>query len=123
MIVVAPECSNGFYCDMAYGDAWYTYVTEELPAEDQPKLFFTCGTEDKRPYSILSQNRSLHAYMKDLPLQNYRYMEWVGNHEWKFWDRSLVYAIDWFLSPGYAQKKLGDWRSEARIVTEQTARR
>ena len=27
---------------------------------------------------------------------------------------------DWFLSPGYAQKKLGDWRSEARIVTEQT---
>ena len=212
LIVVAPECSNGFYCDMAYGDAWYTYVTEELPvllrkifniptereknfiaglsmggygammigmnhperyagiasfsgavdvaqmldiygsipewhrafvpiygddvklkdtqdlyvlarkiselpAEDQPKLFFTCGTEDERPYSILPQNRSLHAYMKDLPLQNYRYMEWPGNHEWKFWDRSLVYAIDWFLSPGYAQKKLGDWRSEALIVT------
>ena len=210
LIIVAPECSNGFYCDMAYGDAWYTYLTQELPgllqkifripqekeknfiaglsmggygammigmnhperyagiasfsgavdvaqmlkagsdvpgrnsafvpifgdetilkdnqnlyklsekvselsATDQPKLLFTCGSDDTEPYFILPQNRSLHEYMKKLPLKNYRYMEWPGNHEWKFWDRSLVYAIDWFLSPGYAQNKLDDWRSEPQI--------
>lgn len=212
LIIVAPDCSNGFYSDMAYGDAWYTYMTQELPlllgkifrlpsereknfiaglsmggygammlgmnnpkrysgiasfsgavditqmfnafgsiaewrksfvpifgenleikesqdlyvlsekisalpASEQPKLLLTCGSDDVEPYLILPQNRALNKHLKNLPLKSYRYMEWSGNHEWKFWDRSLVYAIDFFLSPGYADEKLSDWRSEARTIS------
>ena len=40
---------------------------------------------------------------------------WNGVHEWNFWDRSLVYAIDYFLNNGYAAKKLNDWRSAAVV--------
>ncbi len=211
LILVAPSCENSFYCDMVYGDAWYTFLTDELPLllekffrvptareqnfiaglsmggygammlamthperyagaasfsgavdlslmlqqgaqlpelrksfvpifgeqlalpqdrdlrvlagrlsglpkERQPKLLFTCGLEDNEPYYIHLQNRSLYDSIHTLPFAAYRYMEWPGNHEWKFWDRSLVYAIDWFLSPGYAEAKHGDWRSEAQII-------
>ena len=210
LILIAPDCSNGFYCDMAYGDAWYTFLTGELqerlhqifriptereknfiaglsmggygammigmrnpdryagiasfsgavdqammmdgirnnpaaakpfipifgddlrltddqelrvlskrisalPAEQQPKLLFTCGSEDNEPYYIRLQNRRLCRHMSELPLAAYRYMEWAGNHEWKFWDRSLVYAIDWMVNPGYAESKLADWRSEPTV--------
>ena len=87
-----------------------------LPAEEQPKLLFTCGREDDEPYYIRRQNQYLHGLLQPLPLAQCRWLEWSGNHEWKFWDRSLVHAIDWFLSPGYAEKKLDDWRSEACLV-------
>lgn len=50
-----------------------------------------------------------------LPLAHYRRLQWDGVHEWNFWDRSLVYAIDDFVNPGYAAKKLNDW---AAPVTE-----
>jgi S-formylglutathione hydrolase FrmB len=30
--VVMPNCERGFYTDMAYGQAWWTYLSEELPA-------------------------------------------------------------------------------------------
>lgn len=29
--VVMPEVQRGFYTDMAYGPAYFTYITEELP--------------------------------------------------------------------------------------------
>ena len=44
-----------------------------------------------------------------------RRLQWNGVHEWNFWDRSLVYAIDYFLNNGYAAKKLNDWRSAAVV--------
>ena len=211
LILVAPDCGTSFYCDMVWGERWYTFLTEEmpetlhkifrLPAEreknfiaglsmggygammlamnhperyagaasfsgavrldqmieasrdipgqrrtftrifggdmllppqydlralaqkisglppaQQPKLLFTCGTEDMEPYYILPQNRSLHELLRTLPLAQYRYLEWPGNHEWKFWDRSLVHAVDWFLNPGYAAQKQGDWCSAAADV-------
>ena len=40
-------------------------------------------------------------------------MDWDGGHEWAFWDRSLVYAIDRFVNPGYADQILKGWSSEA----------
>ena len=40
-------------------------------------------------------------------------MDWDGGHEWAFWDRSLVYAIDRFVNPGYADQILKGWGSEA----------
>ena len=212
LILVVPDCGVGFYNDMAYGEKWYTYLTEELPdllnrtyhlpqgrernflagfsmggygammigmrhperyagiasfsgavdikmmidlyreqgksrriftpifgedlylpeesdlhhlihriselpAEEQPKLLFTCGSEDDAPFYIHQENQSLYRDAHTLPLANYRYMEWEGKHEWKFWDRSLVYAIDWFVSPGYAASTQHDWASIAEVYT------
>ncbi len=84
----------------------------QLPKEQQPKILMTNGLQDSEPfYYILQQNEALHATMKTLDLAHYKRMQWNGVHEWNFWDRSLVYAIDYFLENGYAAKKMEDWRS------------
>ncbi|MCI6639605.1 MAG: esterase family protein [Pygmaiobacter massiliensis] len=210
LVLVAPNCDNSFYNDMAYGGAFYTYLTEELPelldkmfnlpkereknfvcglsmggygamllgfthperyagigcfsgavdpglmmqvmgdnaagkavfapvfgesltvpqdrdlwnlaqkvaklpAQCQPKLLVTVGKQDNEDYVIHTQNEIFAKKLKTLCLANYRHMEWDGNHEWKFWDRSLVYAIDYFLHNGYAETKLHDWRCPAEV--------
>ncbi len=84
-----------------------------LPAAQQPKVLLTNGLQDIEPYRILQQNDSLHRAIQPLGLANYCRMQWNGVHEWNFWDRSLVYAIDFFLANGYAARKLNDWRSAA----------
>ena len=84
-----------------------------LPAAQQPKILMTNGLQDIEPFLILQQNDSLHRVMQPLGLANYRRMQWNGVHEWNFWDRSLVYAIDYFLANGYAARKLNDWRTAA----------
>ena len=83
------------------------------PAKDQPKILLTNGLQDKEPYQILAQNDALHKTMHELHLAHYRRLQWNGVHEWNFWDRSLVYAIDYFLGNNYAARKLDDWRSSA----------
>ena len=204
-VLIMPSCTNSFYHDMAYGGAWKTFVTEEmptqlrrmfhlppqreknfiaglsmggygalylglsrldlyagcasfsgavdvqsmitygeefgvrtvftpifgadlsvpdssklevlaqrisaLPAEQQPRILLTNGLQDIPVYSIKPQNDALHAILKTLPLAQYRRMEWDGVHEWNFWDRSLVYALDYFLENGYAAKKHSDWQA------------
>lgn len=84
-----------------------------LPAEKQPRILLTNGLQDHEPYQIVAQNDNFHRTCSSLPLARYRRLQWNGAHEWNFWDRSLVYAIDYFLQNGYADKKLGDWRSSA----------
>ena len=85
----------------------------QLSPARQPKILLTNGFQDEEPYFIAMQNDSLHETLRRLPLANYKRLQWNGVHEWNFWDRSLVYAIDYFFAPGYAAKKLGDWRSGA----------
>ena len=84
-----------------------------LPAAQQPK-----GAADERP---AGHGAVLHPAarttpcincLKPLGLAGYRRLQWNGVHEWNFWDRSLVYAIDYFLNNGYAAKKLNDWRAQ-----------
>lgn len=84
-----------------------------LPAAQQPKIMITNGLQDIEPFYILQQNDALHKFAKSLGLASYCRMQWNGVHEWNFWDRSLVYAIDYFLGNGYAKRKLDDWRSAA----------
>lgn len=93
-----------------------------LDAASQPKILLTNGLEDTPVYEIRQQNDRLHAAVKELPLAHYRRMEWTGVHEWNFWDRSLVYAIDYFLKNGYAARKLADWRSEPAVTGCEAAR-
>lgn len=84
-----------------------------LPADKQPAILLTNGLQDIEPYQIVAQNDHFHQLCSGLRLARYRRLQWNGVHEWNFWDRSLVYAIDYFLQNGYASKKLGDWRSSA----------
>lgn len=87
--------------------------TAQLPAAQQPKILITNGLQDVEPYYILQQNDAMHKVFHSLDLAHYRRIQWNGVHEWNFWDRSLVYAIDYFLGNNYAAKKLNDWRSSA----------
>lgn len=32
MAVILPNAARSFYCDMAYGDAYYTHISQEVPA-------------------------------------------------------------------------------------------
>ncbi|MEG1074097.1 MAG: alpha/beta hydrolase-fold protein [Ruthenibacterium sp.] len=208
-VLIAPSCENSFYHDMAYGGAWKTFVTEEmpkalgkifhlprereknyiaglsmggygalylamsrpdlyagcasfsgavdvgmmlnaakdsnvassfipvlgqdltlkpednllclvqkiaaLPPQQQPKILLTNGLQDIVPYQIKAQNDALHAVCRELPLAQYLRMEWNGVHEWNFWDRSLVYAFDYFLDNKYAARKIDDWRTEMLV--------
>lgn len=86
-----------------------------LPADRQPRVLLTNGLQDLEPYAIAPQNDAVHQTLAGLGLAHYRRLQWNGVHEWNFWDRSLVYAIDDFVNPGYAAKKLADW---AAPVTE-----
>ncbi len=87
----------------------------QLPKEEQPCVLCTTGRQDHQPYYIYEQNQRLRRFAETLPV-DYTYMEWDGVHDWAFWDRSLVYAIDQFVNPGYAQKVLGAWNSEALVA-------
>ncbi|WP_395150426.1 alpha/beta hydrolase [uncultured Allofournierella sp.] len=80
----------------------------ELPKEQQPKILCTTGRQDHEPYYIYQQNQEFRAAAHALGL-DYTYMEWDGGHDWAVWDRSLVYAMDLFVSPGYANRVLGAW--------------
>ncbi len=81
----------------------------------QPKILTTCGNEDIEKYYIKPQNDSFHAHAKTLGLANYKHMTWTGLHTWSYWDRSLVYAIDYFFNSGYAKQKHDEWAHEPDI--------
>ncbi len=87
----------------------------QLVPDMQPKILMTSGREDLEPYLIKQQNDAIWSKIKDYPFANIRRMEWTGVHEWNFWDRSLVYAIDYFFNEGYADKKMADWAHEPKI--------
>ena len=50
--VIMPDCDRSFYTDMKYGEAYYTYVSKELP--ERMKDFF--GLSDKREDNFLAGN-------------------------------------------------------------------
>lgn len=79
-----------------------------LPADRQPRLLCTVGKQDYEPYYIYNQNIALREEWSKLPL-DFGWMEWDGAHEWDVWDRSLVFAIDRFIAPGYAEKVHAAW--------------
>lgn len=202
LVLIIPSCSNSFYNDMAYGGAYYTFITMEMPVilsrifnipqnreinfiaglsmggygalriglansdkyaacasfsgavdvqmmlaekerpevkyvfapifgdnldlpqesnlfyladnvsnfthKNKPRILCTCGRQDYEPYMIRPQNQAFSQHLSKLDL-DYKYLEWDGVHEWSFWDKSLVIAIDFFLNNGYAVKKLKDW--------------
>ena len=85
--------------------------TNECPMSEQCfTLPFWAGLDEVINQYIDSV--TLEQLAQSLPV-DYTYMDWDGGHEWAFWDRSLVYAIDRFVNPGYADQILKGWSSEA----------
>lgn len=80
-----------------------------LPAQQQPKLYLSCGTQDM----LLTMNRALAQAMKEnnLPVV---YNEWAGVHEWNFWDRSLAKFIGYFQNSNYGLRKETDWSTPCK---------
>ncbi len=91
--------------------------TSELPPEKQPKILLTCGYQDNEGYFIKDQNDAIFEHMRNLKFANAKRMEWKGGHLWAFWDRSLVYAIDFFLQNNYSILKHADWAHIPDIET------
>lgn len=81
-----------------------------LPAEQQPRIYCSCGTSDTDHVNVYAQNQKFKAYAQSLPL-SYHYEEWPGVHEWNFWDRSLAEFIGFIKQNDYGSKKCADWSS------------
>lgn len=64
-------------------------IAKEHP-QDMPHLFLTCGTEDR----LITPTRELRDYIESrgFPV---RYFEGPGEHDFKFWNISIVQFLDW----------------------------
>ncbi len=82
----------------------------KMKEDMKPNVLCTCGIND----FLYEDNIEFKNYMKNLDI-NFRYMEWEGEHEGGFWDRSLVYAIDYFLDSNYADKIHNAWSYKVNI--------
>ncbi|MDL2293227.1 esterase family protein [Ruminococcaceae bacterium OttesenSCG-928-D13] len=80
----------------------------ELPADQQPKLYCTCGLQDTELPNVKQQNETFRALAESLPV-TYAFREWQGVHEWNFWDRSLAEFIGYIQGSDYGARKRADW--------------
>lgn len=104
----SPIFGDSLILPQEYNLFHLTKKIQALPPQQQPQIYCTVGRQDTEPYQIYAQNQSFKHHVEQLNLK-FAYQEWEGGHEWNFWDKSLVYAIDRFFNPGYAQKTLQQW--------------
>jgi putative tributyrin esterase len=64
------------------------------PSALRPRLYQCCGTED----FLLDQNRALSAHLTALAF-DYVYEEGPGNHDWQYWDATIMRALTWLDRP------------------------
>ena len=55
-----------------------------------PRLLLRCGESD----GLLGENQAYHAFLKELGVRHDFEVE-PGNHEWDFWDCSLLRGLEW----------------------------
>jgi len=55
-----------------------------------PAIWIDCGTED----FLIEQNRNAHKALSAKGIVH-EYSERAGNHNWDFWDRSLILMLPW----------------------------
>ena len=89
------------YADMkcAYGEALeyrkdydVSELVKDFPADKpKPKIYVTCGTEDK----LREENLSFAEQMKNLPF-DYTYEEWSGAHDWNFFNPALKKSLEFW---------------------------
>ncbi len=76
----------------------------KLPMEKQPRVLCTCGRQDFLYKANIEFKKQIQSLSMD-----FTYMEWDGIHDWNFWDRSIVYAISFFLKNDYDKECLDRW--------------
>ena len=90
---------NEIYAIIEKGSPWpescdlFSLATKmsQLPKEQQLRVLVTCGDKD----FLIDDNRKFDKHMQGLPIE-YRYKEWPGVHDWKFWEECLPLALDFF---------------------------
>ena len=71
-------------------DLWKLAVQTNALAE-KPRILTTCGLSD----FLYQDNLAFRDWMRKLDY-TFTYMEWPGDHDWRFWDESLQKALDFF---------------------------
>ena len=71
-------------------------LVSKLAAEKKvlPAIFHACGSED----FLISSNRKFRDHVTALGVENYQYLEEPGVHNWEFWDRNILRALNFFKS-------------------------
>ena len=59
-------------------------------SEEKPRFYIACGTED----SLLLPNQNFFRHIQSLGF-DVTYEEGPGNHEWDFWNKYILRALDW----------------------------
>lgn len=57
----------------------------------KPEILLTCGLED----FLYQDNKTFRNHLELLGYDP-KYLEWEGDHNWKFWDTSIEIAMDFF---------------------------
>lgn len=83
----------------------------ELAFDEQPRIYMACGKQDDS-YMIYQQNQSFKNYAQQLPLAQFKYSEWDGKHDYKFWDRAMLHAMAFFMKSRYDEKEIEHWRCD-----------
>jgi S-formylglutathione hydrolase FrmB len=68
-------------------------LVERFPShQPKPRIFYVCGTEDY----LYGENQSFRAFIADKGFETH-YDESEGVHDWVFWDRWILPAIDYLM--------------------------
>lgn len=70
----------------------YALIEKRKNDPHKPAVFMWCGTEDGLYGDTLKAKKLLEEGAYSL-----LYRESEGNHSWFYWDREIVFAIDWFM--------------------------
>ena len=100
-------CSDGTFPDMSLGEFElmfgegapvppeadvFALLEKAAKLEDRPRLCSFCGTED----FLLETNRRFDARATELGY-DHLYVEWEGDHEWRFWQVAIQRALQYLL--------------------------
>ena len=77
--------------DFAMNDADdpFFLAKKALDGKCAPELLITCGTED----FLYQDNLKFKGHLEEIGY-DFKFLEWEGNHNWKFWDESLDHLIE-----------------------------
>ncbi|MDR2933208.1 MAG: esterase family protein [Oscillospiraceae bacterium] len=65
-----------------------------LPDSDRPKLYLSCGFDDFLYESNIDYKNHLESKRV-----SHLFMDWRGDHDWDFWDKSVQHALVYFFAP------------------------
>lgn len=91
--------TNRGYYESLFGDLTkvrgsvfdYDALAERVaPLAEKPRFYMACGTEDE----LIGVNRAFRDHLKELGF-DVTYEEGPGVHDWYFWDKYILRAMEW----------------------------